>query len=266
MEVEEEELIDQEAMAAAQQEMDMDIMEAGVLAARVIATVMEDSSTSEEEESVVDHRTEPRRHRRYYDHVRAYECIMKDYLGPDPLFGKEFSWYFRISRPMFELLRTDIGGLGLPFYSAKVNPIHKNPPPSLEAKLLIALKCLAYGVPATAFADYFQMSAQLGTECRLQFDYVIALLYAGVYLDYKLPVELKSIVNLHRHKHKVPGMYGSLDCMHSRWKNCPYGWQGTYRGAKKVPTLVLEAIADHNLFFHHASFGYPGTLNVLVRH
>ena len=60
---------------------------------------------------------------------------------------------------MFKLLRTDIGGLGLPFYDAKVNPIHKKQPPSLEAKLLIALKCLAYGVPATAFADYFQMSA-----------------------------------------------------------------------------------------------------------
>jgi hypothetical protein len=28
-----------------------------------------------------------------------------------------------------------------------------------------------------------------------------------------------------------PGMFGSLDCMHYRWKNCHVGWKGHYRGS-----------------------------------
>jgi hypothetical protein len=49
--------------------------------------------------------------------------------------------------------------------------------------------------------------------------------------------------------------------MHTRWKNCPVAWQGVYRGAKKVPTVALEAICDYNMWFNHVSFGYAGTLN-----
>jgi Plant transposon protein len=58
-------------------------------------------------------------------------------------------------------------------------------------------------------------------------------------------------------------MFGSLDCMHVPWKNCPVAWQGSHSGKEGYPTLVLEAMADHNLFFWHASFGWAGTLNDL---
>ena len=30
----------------------------------------------------IDHRTLPRSRRKKYDHARAKECVMKDYLGP----------------------------------------------------------------------------------------------------------------------------------------------------------------------------------------
>ena len=57
-------------------------------------------------------------------------------------------------------------------------------------------------------------------------------------------------------------MIGSLDCMHTYWKNCPVGWQQSYQGKDKgTSTIVLEAIADHYLWFWHASYGYAGTLN-----
>ena len=49
--------------------------------------------------------------------------------------------------------------------------------------------------------------------------------------------------------------------MHIGWKNCPVAWQGQFQGKEKVPTIVLEAVADYNLWIWHASFGYAGTLN-----
>jgi hypothetical protein len=55
-------------------------------------------------------------------------------------------------------------------------------------------------------------------------------------------------------------MVGSLDCMHTVWKNCPMAWQARYLGAKGKPTIVLEGASDHNLWFWHAVHGYAGTL------
>ena len=65
-----------------------------------------------------------------------------------------------------------------------------------------------------------------------------------------------------------PGMLGSIDCMHWSWKNCPTAWHGMYRGHKKKPTIILEAVASKDLWIWHAFFGMPGShndINVLQR-
>jgi hypothetical protein len=58
-------------------------------------------------------------------------------------------------------------------------------------------------------------------------------------------------------------MLGSLDCMHTYWKNCPVAWQQSFKGKQSGPTIVLEAVADYNLWFWHASYGYAGAMNDL---
>jgi hypothetical protein len=54
---------------------------------------------------------------------------------------------------------------------------------------------------------------------------------------------------LHEAIHGVVGMIGSLDCLHVGWKNCLVAWQGSNTGKSGTPTIVLEALADHNLWF-----------------
>jgi hypothetical protein len=49
--------------------------------------------------------------------------------------------------------------------------------------------------------------------------------------------------------------------MHTYWKNCPVGWQGSFKGKEKRASIVLEAISDHHLWFWHAAYGYAGTMN-----
>ena len=34
-----------------------------------------------------------------------------------------------------------------------------------------------------------------------------------------------------------------------------------FQGREKFASIALEAVVDHNLWFWHASFGFPGTLN-----
>ena len=108
-----------------------------------------------------DHRSLPREAKKQYEHQRAYQCIMKYYLGSEPLFdGREFDASFRISRRRFQRLLEDFGNSGIAFYAGKTDCFgYKGA--SLEARLLLPLKCMAYGVPPHCFRDYFSMSKTL---------------------------------------------------------------------------------------------------------
>lgn len=45
-----------------------------------------------------------------------------------------------------------------------------------------------------------------------------------------------------------PGMLEFFDCMHYRWKNCPVAWQGDYGNRSGKKSIILEAIADCDLY------------------
>ena len=81
------------------------------------------------------------------------------------------------------------------------------------------------------------------------------------YLCTYMEEDVKHVSLLHEDVHGIPGMLGSLDCMHEHWNNCPFAYQGAYQEKEKFSTLVLEAIADHNLWFWHAAFGLAGSCN-----
>ncbi|XP_020262685.1 uncharacterized protein LOC109838672 [Asparagus officinalis] len=62
-------------------------------------------------------------------------------------------------------------------------------------------------------------------------------------------------------KRDFPGMLGSLDCMHWKWKNYPTTWSGQYVGRSGSPTIIFEAIADYDVWIWHTYFGMSGTNN-----
>ena len=217
----------------------------------------------EDDDETVDHRTLPRAKRKEFQHKDTMERLQHDYLGPEPLFdGKQFEVMFRISKYRFERLMQDIGNSQNPFFLEFPDCVG-NIPVSMQAKLLLPLKTMAYGVPPHCFCDYFRMSRTMARECCIMFDKVVKNLYEQEYLRYPTAEDLLGVCGLHKSVHGMDGMLGSLDCMHTYWKNCPVGWQGSYRGKEKKPTIVLEAMADYHMWFWHAAYGYAGTLNDL---
>jgi hypothetical protein len=45
-----------------------------------------------------------------------------------------------------------------------------------------------------------------------------------------------------------PGIHGSIDCMPWKWKKYPFAWKGMYKGQKVGCCVVLEDVADQDLF------------------
>ena len=149
----------------------------------------------------VDHRTLPRSTRTNFRHHEALGCIRRDYLGDTPLLGKQFHVMFRMSRGRFQVLMEDVMGSTMKFYRS--TPFDGETKHSLEAKLLLPIKTLAYGVPPHAFCDYFQMSATFADSCCKHFDKVIIELYMKDFLRIPALADLKNIVKLHKHVHRV---------------------------------------------------------------
>jgi Plant transposon protein len=241
---------------------------------QVLSAVLEAGTILVEEltaaEITEDHRQLPRSKRRKFRHDEALACMKRDYLGipgdlSTPLLGAEFKTMFRLSKTRFQVLMEDVMAADIDFYQRKKN-LHADDQASLEAQLLLPIKCLAYGVPSHTFIDYFQMSKEYARECRKQFDVAIKRIYHKEYLRLPTVDDLKSILKLHKAVHKVDGLFGSLDCSHTMWKNCPKAWAGSFTGKPGAPSILLESIVDYHMFFWHVSYGYTGNigdLNVL---
>jgi hypothetical protein len=205
----------------------------------------------------------PRAKRRAFRHVQAHGNIHLDHVGPDPLFGREVKMFFRLSRPRVQVIIEALGNSDNPHFQSFRKDKFGRVGASMEAKVLLPLRVLAYGDAAHNYTDYFQVSPSFARVCCVQFNAMIPKLFGDEYLRLPTADDLRSVNALHKEVHKVDGMLGSLDCMHTYWKNCPVAWQGAYLGRQSGPTIVLEAIADYNLFFWHLSYGYAGAMNDL---
>jgi hypothetical protein len=103
------------------------------------------------------------------------------------------------------------------------------------------LKTFAYGVPPHSFVDCFQMSPQHASDCCKHFAVVMKQLYT-IGLRVPTAADIKIILKLHKNVHGTDGLLGSLDCIHTYWKNCPKAWQGSYKGKEEKASIVMEAI------------------------
>ncbi len=177
------------------------------------------------------HKRNPRSKRRVFNHAAAYIMIQENYLGPTPTFDdKQFLRMLQVSRSRFQRIMEGFMNSEIPFYGPSK---YEGTFASVEAKLLLPLKTLAYGVATHTFSDYFQMSPEFAQECCFQFDKGFRKIYTMEYLRRPTAEDLKSIDSLYARVHGVNGMFGSLDCSHTVWKNCPVAWQGSYRGKKR---------------------------------
>ncbi|WVZ98924.1 hypothetical protein U9M48_044294 [Paspalum notatum var. saurae] len=134
-------------------------------------------------------------------------------------------------------------------------------------KCVAALRILANGSPAHAVDEYVRIGASTAREALRKFCKAVIKKFGPYYLRAPTNEDVARLLEENKQR-GFPGMLGSIDCMHWEWRMCPTAWKGMFTGRGKHPTMILEAVASHDLHIWHAYFGMPGNnndINVLQR-
>ncbi|XP_021729341.1 protein ALP1-like [Chenopodium quinoa] len=205
-------------------------------------------------------------HRRDREREKGHFQLYNDYFAINPVYSENhFRRRFRMHKPLFCRIMNKVVE-GDPFFQQRRNAAGRLGLSPLQ-KCTAAIRMLAYGVAPDAVDEYIRMGQTTSRKSMQHFTQGVIKHFEAEYLRSPTDEDLRRI--LHQNEMRgFLGMIGSIDCMHWEWKNCPMAWKAQCAGRSKNATLILEAVADQDLWIWHAFFGIPGScndLNVLYR-
>ena len=127
-------------------------------------------------------------------------------------------------------------------------------------KMTAVFRMLAYGISADATDEYCRLGKSTALESLRRFVRAVIEIFGDEYLRSPNVDDTARLLAIGEQR-GFPGMLGSIDCMHWKWKNCPSGHQDFFQGHIREPTIILEAVASQDLWIWHSFFGLPGSLN-----
>ena len=113
-------------------------------------------------------------------------------------------------------------------------------------KITFALRMLAYGVYANATDEYVKIDESTTIESLKRFWCAVIEISIERHLKTLNANDITRLLYIGQQR-DFPGMLGSLECMHWKWKICPKTWAGQYQGRYGTQTIILEAVADYDL-------------------
>ena len=193
------------------------------------------------------------------DFQMGHDRIYRDYFAPDPVYPSPlFRRRFRMRRELFMRIHDAVVAYES-YFEQKPDALGNLGLSSLQ-KITAALRIFAYGISSDSVDEYVRIAESTALKCLKLFAAAVVDIFSEVYLRQPTAddIERHLIVNA---KRGFPGMFGSLDCTHWVWKNCPVAWQGQFQDRKGTRSLIMEAIATHDLWIWHAFIGIPGSNN-----
>lgn len=202
------------------------------------------------------------------DRIEAAERLHLDYFADPPIYDHQFfEDRYRMPKHLFLKITNDIESRFEYFqegYDARLKKSF-----TAIQKCTSAIRQLATGNPPDEFDEYLEMAQRTSRECLQNFCDAIVELYGRDFLRRPTSHDILRLYEVHEQRHHIPGMIGSLDCTHFVWRQCPTELRGQYkRGDHQYPTIMMEAVASHDLWIWHAFFGPPGSnndINVLMQ-
>ncbi|KAJ9549140.1 hypothetical protein OSB04_021683 [Centaurea solstitialis] len=176
----------------------------------------------------------PRGPRKDRGREEGHNKLVADYFAEHPVYNNvDFDRRFRLSRRLFLRIINDLDR-EVDFFKQQWDARGVKGFSPLQ-KCASAIHQLAYGSASDAFDEYLRMSETMSRECLDQFCKGIIYLYMRQYLRKPTATDVQAIYALHEQTHGLPGMLGSIDCMHWYWKNYP--WHG---GVNSIEVIILD--------------------------
>ncbi|XP_018810345.2 uncharacterized protein LOC108983230 [Juglans regia] len=200
------------------------------------------------------------------DHIQGHERLFRDYFSKNPVYPSNlFRRRFRMSHPLFLRILNEVEAYE-PYFVQRRDNAGRLGLSSMQ-KITAALRMLAYGVTGDFMDEYIRIGESTAMESLKKFCKIIVTVFSDEYLRSPNANDIARLLVVGEQR-GFPGMLGSIDCMHWKWKNCPAAWKGMYSGHIREPTIILEAVASYDLWIWHAFFGMSGShndINVLER-
>ena len=184
---------------------------------------------------------------------------MADYFAPDALLADNFRRCFRMRKTVFDCLYR-VGRSYDDYFILKKDAWER-------LASLVTESARPHSARLLIRDEYLRMSESTCGDAMVRFATAVVEVFGPQYLREPTVADTERLLAISEAR-GWPGLLGSLDCMHWKWKNCPKALQGQYQGHVKKPTIILEAVASHDLWIWHAFFGMPGShndINVLQR-
>lgn len=200
------------------------------------------------------------------DHFGAQTRLYEDYFAENPKYpARVFRRRFRMSRGVYNRLHDAV--VGHDRYFVQRPDAAGRCGLSSHQKIVAALRMLCYGDPADRLDEHLQISETSALKSLDHFIDAVIACFEDEYLRQPTADDIARHAKANE-KRGFPGMFGSLDCTHWVWKNCPYGLKGQYQDRSGKCSMIMEAVATEDLWIWHAFIGLPGSnndLNVLGR-
>jgi hypothetical protein len=153
------------------------------------------------------------------DFVQATERIFRDYFVEPPLYPPNmFRRRFRMSRPLFLRIKSMLEATE-PYFVQRRNAAGRLGLSSLQ-KMIAAIRMLAYGTMADLCDEYVKIGESTAMKCLKKFVKTVVSNFSEEYLRSPTNNDIARLLALGKSR-GFPGMLGSIDCMHWKWKNCP---------------------------------------------
>lgn len=96
-------------------------------------------------------------------------------------------------------------------------------------------------MPADATDEYIKIGESTAIECLKRFCRAMIKIFSEWYLRSPTAEDVARLLSIGQQR-GFPGMLGSLDCMHWKWKNCPTAWAGQFAGRSGSPQSFLKLL------------------------
>ena len=168
----------------------------------------------------------PGRESIFRDKELYHALLFRDYFSQNPTFrAVKFCRRFRMRRELFNNIVESISSYD-PWFRQKTDAVGRLDLLTLQ-KCTTTLKMLAYGLPAHACKKNCRLGKSTASECLKRFVLAIQGCFEATYLRQPTHKDFEQQMEIYGAQ-GFPGMFGSLDCMHWMWKNCPIAWQGQF--------------------------------------